>query len=123
MKLTSFLLGHSRPAEKDMLDPDVRFLLANERTMLSWVRTALTVMAGGVALTQLGEPNSTRIIFGVAAVLFGALMALIGYVRFLSTDKAIRAHQLPSVGSSMMLIVVGVLGFAVVISLLQLSLL
>ena len=31
--------------DPEMLDPDVRFLLANERTLLAWVRTALAVLA------------------------------------------------------------------------------
>jgi putative membrane protein len=34
-------------------DPDVRFSLANERTALAWVRTGLSLVAGGVALTTL----------------------------------------------------------------------
>ncbi|MFC7482946.1 YidH family protein [Luedemannella flava] len=36
-------------------DIDVRFLLANERTLLAWLRTALALMAGGVALAQLAH--------------------------------------------------------------------
>ncbi|RDH77359.1 DUF202 domain-containing protein [Mycolicibacterium moriokaense] len=30
-------------------DPDYRFSLANERTFLAWIRTALALLAGGVA--------------------------------------------------------------------------
>ena len=33
-------------------EPDVRFSLANERTFLAWIRTALALLAGGVALEQ-----------------------------------------------------------------------
>jgi len=29
--------------------PDYRFSLANERTFLAWIRTALALLAGGVA--------------------------------------------------------------------------
>lgn len=32
--------------------PDYRFTLANERTFLAWVRTALAMMAAGVAVVQ-----------------------------------------------------------------------
>lgn len=31
-------------------DPDYRFTLANERTFLAWIRTALGMLAGAVAL-------------------------------------------------------------------------
>ena len=33
-------------------DPDYRFTLANERTFLAWIRTALAILAGGVLLHQ-----------------------------------------------------------------------
>jgi putative membrane protein len=34
-------------------DPDYRFTLANERTYLAWIRTALAILAGAVVLHQL----------------------------------------------------------------------
>lgn len=34
-------------------DPDYRFSLANERTFLAWLRTALALLGGGVALASL----------------------------------------------------------------------
>lgn len=34
-------------------EPDYRFTLANERTFLAWIRTALALIAGGVAVAQL----------------------------------------------------------------------
>lgn len=34
-------------------DPDYRFTLANERTFLAWIRTALAPVAGAVALAGL----------------------------------------------------------------------
>ncbi len=32
--------------------PDYRFTLANERTFLAWIRTALALMAGAVGVDQ-----------------------------------------------------------------------
>jgi putative membrane protein len=32
--------------------PDYRFTLANERTFLAWIRTALAILASGVLLDQ-----------------------------------------------------------------------
>lgn len=78
------------------LDVDTRFLLANERTLLAWIRTALAVLAGGIALIQLsGEDKATQNVIGMAVVLLGAFMACIGYVRFHAADKAIRRGELP----------------------------
>jgi len=37
----------------DGSDPDPRFSFANERTFLAWIRTALALIAGGLAITQL----------------------------------------------------------------------
>lgn len=77
------------------LDVDVRFLLANERTLLAWIRTALTMQAGGIALAHFVSDSSLGFITGISAVLFGAMMAVIGYRRFRAADKAIRAGRLP----------------------------
>lgn len=35
-------------------EPDYRFRLANERTLLAWVRTSLGLIGGGVAVDALG---------------------------------------------------------------------
>lgn len=82
----------------DKLGPDARFLLANERTLLAWVRTALAVLAGGFALIQLSDDSITQSIIGVAIVALGAFMTIIGYVRFKIADKAIRQGKLPPSG-------------------------
>jgi putative membrane protein len=97
-----------RPPEKEMLDPDVRFLLANERTLLAWIRTALAVVAGGVALTQIGGDSKTKSVIGVAAILLGGFMAVLGYIRYQSADKAIRRGELPTIGYEPIIQVAGV---------------
>ncbi|MCS5716970.1 DUF202 domain-containing protein [Herbiconiux sp. CPCC 205763] len=60
-------------------DPDVRFSLANERTALAWVRTGLSLVAGGVALTTLATiadlPWVVDVIALVACLAGGALAA------------------------------------------------
>jgi len=39
--------------------PDYRFSLANERTYLAWIRTALGFLAAGVGLDQLAPDFAT----------------------------------------------------------------
>lgn len=102
-----------------MLDVDVRFLLANERTLLAWVRTALALMAGGLVLTQLDD-STARVVFGIIAIMAGATMATIGYVRFRSADEAIRQGRLPDPGRGPVLQVIGVIIFAIFIALVEL---
>ncbi|MGQ7184702.1 YidH family protein, partial [Escherichia sp. HC-CC] len=42
--------------------PDYRFSLANERTFLAWIRTALGFLAAGVGLDQLAPDFATPVI-------------------------------------------------------------
>lgn len=101
-----------------LLDVDTRFLLANERTFLAWIRTALTIMVGGLALTQLGEGSSGH--FGVLAVLFGAFTAGVGYTRYLAADRSIRVNQLPVHGRGPVYQVIGIAVLAIVVVALEL---
>ena len=67
--------GDDAPPER--VDP--RFTLANERTLLAWVRTALAFVAAGLAVIQLLDrlafPGGRRIA-GVALIALGATMAV-----------------------------------------------
>jgi uncharacterized membrane protein YidH (DUF202 family) len=42
------------------LDIDIRFLLANDRTLLAWIRTSLAVLAGGLVLMQVHKDQIGR---------------------------------------------------------------
>ena len=62
------------PAHTD--EPDVRFTYANERTFLAWNRTALALIATGVAATQLlpeFHVSGGRQILGLPMIALGAL--------------------------------------------------
>lgn len=80
------------------LDPDVRFLLANERTLLAWIRTGLALQAGGFALAHFSDGSTSGQVAGILAILFGGFMAVIGYSRFRAADRAIRRGELPRQG-------------------------
>lgn len=73
-------------------EPDPRYTLANERTFLAWVRTALAMLAGGVALHALGLPDTTwlRNTLAITLVLFGALVTLFAMVRWARVERAMR---------------------------------
>jgi len=77
------------------LDVDIRFLLANDRTLLAWIRTSLAVLAGGLVLMQVHKGHQ---LIGVGVLAAGALVALIGYSRYRAADRAIRAGRLPHAG-------------------------
>ena len=80
------------------LDVDARFLLANERTLLAWVRTSLTLLAGGVAVEQLAPELTGGTVLAVMLLVAGLATVIAGGVRFRSADRAIREGRLPSNG-------------------------
>ena len=102
------------------LDIDTRFLLANERTLLAWVRTSLAVEAGGVALVALHKQVA---FLGVAILLAGGAVALIGYHRFIAADRAIRAGKMPPSGSGPAVQVFGVVAISIILAIAQITIL
>lgn len=87
-------------ADPGSLDVDARFLLANERTLLAWERTALTLVAGGVAVEQLATDVENRTLLAVLLLLSGLATALVGGLRYRAADRALRAGRLPAVGAA-----------------------
>jgi putative membrane protein len=82
-------------------EPDPRFSLANERTFLAWVRTALAMLAGGIALHALEVPSTDwlRTLLVVALIGLGGLICVFALVRWAKVERAMRLHQpLPAFG-------------------------
>ncbi|MDM2735450.1 DUF202 domain-containing protein [Citrobacter sp. Ct235] len=76
--------------------PDYRFSLANERTYLAWIRTALGFLAAGVGLDQLAPGFATPVIRELLALLlclFAGGLAIYGYLRWLRNEKAMRLKE------------------------------
>jgi putative membrane protein len=103
------------PTGTDQLDIDIRFLLANERTLLAWLRTALTLQAGGVALEQLAGHSAVLSGVGIGLLTLGSIAGVIGYLRYRATGRAIRAGQLPAPGRGPALLTAGVVVLAAVL--------
>jgi len=102
----------------DRYDPDTRFLLANERTLLAWIRTSLTIEAGGLALAQIHKEHSW---LGVAILLLGGFVAVIGFTRYRAADRAIRAGELPHAGHGPAIEVILVVTVAIALAIAQLT--
>lgn len=78
-------------------EPDYRFTLANERTFLAWLRTALALIAGAVALTQFVPQFSIAGLRAALAALLavtGTLLAAFAYRRWARVQQAMR-HKRP----------------------------
>ena len=77
----------------DELEPDYRFTFANERTFLSWQRTALGLLAAAVALVQLvpelAVPGARRLL-AVGLAVLATLTSGMGLLRGQQADRAIR---------------------------------
>ncbi len=98
------------------VDPDARFLLANERTLLAWLRTALAMQAGGVGVLQFVTRVEARTAIGLSLLGLGALAAVVGYVRYRSAEVALRRGQLPATGIGPALVAWGVIALAAVLA-------
>ncbi|ROO58528.1 putative membrane protein [Micromonospora sp. Llam0] len=73
--------------------PDYRFSLANERTFLAWIRTALALVAGGLAIAQfLPELSVVHMREGLAVtlLLLGGTVALRAVDHWARTERAMR---------------------------------
>ncbi len=82
--------------ETDEVEPDVRFTYANERTFLAWNRTALALIATGIAATQLLPEfhlSGGRKILGLPMIGLGALVALTSFTHWKANQRAMRRGQ------------------------------
>ncbi|WP_184790100.1 YidH family protein [Phytomonospora endophytica] len=76
--------------------PDYRFSLANERTFLAWIRTALALVAGGIAIAQFLSADrwgALRDVLAVGLIAIGAACALRAVARWLHCEWAMRHGQ------------------------------
>ena len=102
----------NNPPEREA---EVREHLANERTLLAWVRTGVGLLSFGLVIERLGaEVGSAKSsgVFGVALAALGCLSLIMGTFQFLRNRRGIVAGDFTPAVVSYMIVVVGSLVLA-----------
>jgi putative membrane protein len=110
-------------------EPDLRFLQANERTLLAWVRTGLALMAFGFVISRLAlwleleihRADAFSLGLGASIVAAGAACQVLGAIRYVRARSALiegRAITPGAAGPVAVALVVGAVGVALCIYLL-----
>ncbi|WP_029252396.1 YidH family protein [Paraoerskovia marina] len=97
-------------------DPDARFSLANERTALAWVRTGLSLVAGGIALTSFAtfaDLSSVLDVVAGIACLSGGAVAFWSLVAWRRNERALRLGQPLPQPTVLPVLVTGVVGLGI----------
>ena len=102
---------------------EIREHLANERTLLSWVRTGISLISIGLvveragalvdASMRVGSTNASEL-FGLALALLGALTLIIGTTQFLRNRRRISTGEFVPSAAAYLIIVTGSLALATV---------
>lgn len=107
-------------------------VLANERTFLAYLRTALSFIAFGFVIARFAlftreiagithahaAPPAFSNAFGTAVAIFGTAIAAFGGYRYIATDRALQADRTASMATAPAIVlsaVVAVIGIAVTI--------
>jgi putative membrane protein len=107
--------GEDSTAQRPAVEPpSVRDHLANERTLLAWMRTALTVIGLGFIVDRLaleGAAQRVEALAGVGLVLLGGVIALGGAWSFLRARRELASGTYrPAAGLHLALVGAVVLG-------------
>ena len=101
---------------------EVREHLANERTLLSWVRTGVSLISLGLVVERAGAlakaanlqvgSTSGSDFFGLGLAMLGALTLVLGTGQFLRNRRSIATGKFESSVAVYLIIVAGSLAFA-----------
>lgn len=114
-----------------------REYLANERTLLSWIRTGVNAISVGILLDTvvraalgvfsqdspfgnppaLGSGHEAFAVFGIGMVVFGALLEVVAIARFVQYKRSIRQAEFTSSSLVYLLVALGlsILGVAYIV--------
>jgi putative membrane protein len=110
---------HRDPQEHG--ETEIREHLANERTLLSWVRTGVSLISIGLVVERAGAlvdasmnvgSTSASELFGLALALLGALTLVLGTTQFLGNRRRISTGEFVPSAAAYLIIVAGSLAFA-----------
>jgi putative membrane protein len=103
-------------------ETEIREHLANERTLLSWVRTGVSLISLGLVVERAGAlakaanlqvgSTSGSDFFGLALALLGSLTLILGTAQFLKNRRGISSGTFESSVAVYLVIVAGSLAFA-----------
>lgn len=104
-------------------EPDPRFSLANERTFLAWIRTALALVAGAAAVDALPLPlpDTVQNLLAGALALAGLLTAGAAWRGWARTERAMREGAALPGNPAMVVVLVAVAVAAVVLGVASLT--
>ncbi|AHY47474.1 putative membrane protein [Rubrobacter radiotolerans] len=96
-------------------DVETREHLANERTLLAWVRTGVGLIsvgfvverAGALTSASGGESGISSEVFGVGLVGLGSLALIVGAWQFFSSRRMIRTGRFTARATPYMIVVAG----------------
>jgi putative membrane protein len=110
-------MARPRDAHEPGGEPDERFTLANERTYLAWIRTAMALIGGGLAAGQLLEFQSkaARLAVALPPIILGAVLALTSYRRWEANQRALRLGEPLPTGGPPRILAIGIGALAVVV--------
>lgn len=99
---------------------DYRFLLANERTFLAYVRTGLALQIAGFGVLEFLTHGQAalRVGLGLVLVALGSFVGLAGYLRWRANERSIRRGAPMHATRSTPVIAVGVVAVPLVAALL-----
>jgi putative membrane protein len=110
-----------RRGPQEQGETEIREHLANERTLLSWVRTGVSLISIGLVVERAGAlvdasmkvgSTSASEFFGLALALLGALTLIIGTTQFLNNRRRISTGEFVPSAAAYLIIVAGSLAFA-----------
>lgn len=87
------MAARRRPLHQVGTAPDVRFTYANERTFLAWNQAALSLLAAGLAITQLVPASALPVddrLVGMPPIVLAGVLAVVSYRRWDANERAMR---------------------------------